>query len=494
MSAWWTEWGQVVHEYTLREGVSGAQGHSRPERNGPVGPFAEGLPPGALDVERPPLDRFGPAELGRAVVVAAVLIAFVVWAVLRWTVRPRQHSVVEAAAHGTVDAFEHLGPTFVKLGQLIASSPGLFPASLADACLRMLDDVPTFPSEQARAVIEEDLGHRIDEMFESFDDVPLAAASVAQVHGCVLRDGRRAVVKVQRPGIAHRMLVDLRAAYMGAKLLQLFEFFRIANTPGIIRDLYNATMTELNAAVEADRQDRFRRNISAFGDNTFVTVPEVYWQWCGPRVICMERLQGKPVDRVVPGQDDLDTSLLVRRGVKVWMEAVLCHGPFHGDVHAGNLWLLDDGRVALLDFGIVGELPEKWRALLRALFRAALLDGDFTAVAQSVRALGVAADLDVDDAAVGRQVAEIFGPLLGQDVGELRLSELIGALVSLGRKWNTSTPEELVLFGKQLGYFERYATALAPGWVLGRDPFVFRNIFPEEVAIRIAESNVSLPD
>lgn len=482
-----------MHEYTLREGVSGAQGHSRPERNGPVGPFADGLPPGALDVERPPLDRFGPAELGRAVVVAAVLIAFVVWAVLRWTVRPRQHSVVEAAAHGTVDAFEHLGPTFVKLGQLIASSPGLFPAALADACLRMLDDVPTFPSEQARAVIEEDLGHRIDEMFESFDDVPLAAASVAQVHGCVLRDGRRAVVKVQRPGIAHRMLVDLRAAYMGAKLLQLFEFFRIANTPGIIRDLYNATMTELNAAVEADRQDRFRRNISAFGDNTFVTVPEVYWQWCGPRVICMERLQGKPVDRVVPGQDDLDTSLLVRRGVKVWMEAVLCHGPFHGDVHAGNLWLLDDGRVALLDFGIVGELPEKWRALLRALFRAALLDGDFTAVAQSVRALGVA-DLDVDDAAVGRQVAEIFGPLLGQDVGELRLSELIGALVSLGRKWNTSTPEELVLFGKQLGYFERYATALAPGWVLGRDPFVFRNIFPEEVAIRIAESNVSLPD
>ncbi|WP_202400413.1 AarF/UbiB family protein [Rhodococcus rhodochrous] len=477
----------------MREGVSGAQGHSRPERNGPVGPFADGLPPGALDVERPPLDRFGPAELGRAVVVAAVLIAFVVWAVLRWTVRPRQHSVVEAAAHGTVDAFEHLGPTFVKLGQLIASSPGLFPAALADACLRMLDDVPTFPSEQARAVIEEDLGHRIDEMFESFDDVPLAAASGAQVHGCVLRDGRRAVVKVQRPGIAHRMLVDLRAAYMGAKLLQLFEFFRIANTPGIIRDLYNATMTELNAAVEADRQDRFRRNISAFGDNTFVTVPEVYWQWCGPRVICMERLQGKPVDRVVPGQDDLDTSLLVRRGVKVWMEAVLCHGPFHGDVHAGNLWLLDDGRVALLDFGIVGELPEKWRALLRALFRAALLDGDFTAVAQSVRALGVA-DLDVDDAAVGRQVAEIFGPLLGQDVGELRLSELIGALVSLGRKWNTSTPEELVLFGKQLGYFERYATALAPGWVLGRDPFVFRNIFPEEVAIRIAESNVSLPD
>lgn len=484
-----------MQDHTLRDQASeeNVGAPQLPDR-GPVGPCSGGPSPDALRVDRPPLDRFGLAELGRAVVVGVVLVTFVLWAVLRWPARPRGHGVVVAAAHGTVDAFEHLGPTFVKLGQLIASSPGLFPVALADACLRMLDDVPTFPSAEARAVIEADLGHRIDEMFASFEDVPLAAASVAQVHGCVLRDGRRAVVKVQRPGIARRMLVDLRAAYMGARLLQVFEFFRIANTPAIIRDLYNATMTELNATVEADRQDRFRRNIGAFGDNAFVTVPEVYWDWCGPRVICMERLSGRPLDRVLPGQDGIDTALLVRRGVKVWIEAVLCHGPFHGDVHAGNLWLLDDGRVALLDFGIVGELPEKWRMLLRSLFRAALLDGDFTEVARSVRALGVAADLDVDDVEVGRQVAETFGPLLGKDMGELRLSELIGALVSLGRKWNTTSPEELVLFGKQLGYFERYATALAPGWILGRDPFVFRNVFPDEVRIRIAESGMSLPD
>ncbi|TCN50079.1 putative unusual protein kinase regulating ubiquinone biosynthesis (AarF/ABC1/UbiB family) [Rhodococcus sp. SMB37] len=481
----------MLHENTGRNGAS--------DGAGPVGPFAGGPPPDALHVESPPLERFGLAELGRAVVVACALVAFVTWAILRWSVlrpvgRADGRSIVDAAAHGTVDAFEHLGPTFVKLGQLVASSPGLFPAPLADACLRMLDDVPTFPSEQARAVIEKDLGHKIGEMFSSFDDVPLAAASVAQVHGCVLRDGREAVIKVQRPGIARRMLVDLRAAYVGAKILRIFEFFRIANTPAIIRDLYNATMTELNAAVEADRQDRFRNNIGAFGDNRFVTVPDVYWNWCGPRVICMERLKGTPLDRVVPGADGLDTALLVRRGVKVWIEAVLLHGPFHGDVHAGNLWHLDDGRVALLDFGIVGELPEQWRTVLRELFRSALLDGDFSSVAKSIRELGVSEDLDVDDAEVGRQVAETFAPLLGRDLSELRLSALIGALVSLGRQWNTSSPEELVLFGKQVGYFERYATALAPGWVLGRDPFVFRNVFPEEVAIRIAESGVRLPD
>ena len=231
----------------------------------PVGPYAGGPPPEALQVAMPPLDRFGPAELGRAVVVAVVIVIAVLMKVLAWPLRPDGRGIVDAAAEGVVDAFETLGPTFVKLGQLVASSSGLFPKPLADACLRCLDDVPPVPAAKARAVLEEDLGHRIDELFAEFDDTPLAAASVAQVHACVLRDGRHAVVKIQRPGIRHRMLVDLRAAYAGARLLQVFEFFRIANAPAIIRDLYSATMTELNSAVEADRQSRFRDRIGAFG-------------------------------------------------------------------------------------------------------------------------------------------------------------------------------------------------------------------------------------
>ena len=209
----------------------------------------------------------------------------------------------------------------------------------------------------------------------------------------------------------------------------------------------------------------------------------------------MERLYGIPMDRVTADPDSgVDTRLLIRRGVKVWIESVVLHGPFHGDVHAGNLWLLDDGRLALLDFGIVGELPEHWRVILRDLFRATAVDGDFARVARGIRALGYGTGNDEDDETLGAQVAEALAPLLGRELGELRLSDLIMALIRLGKRWGVASPEEMVLFGKQLGYFERYATALAPGWVLGQDLYLFRNIFPDEVAIGAAESGVSLPD
>ncbi|WP_346764777.1 AarF/UbiB family protein [Rhodococcus sp. HNM0569] len=441
-----------------------------------------------------PLDRFGAQELGRAVVIAVVVVAHLALALGRWLARPRRQRLVDAASEGVVNGFEVLGPTFVKLGQLMASSPGVFPAPLANACLRCLDDVPPVPAAQARAVLEADLGYRVDELFASFDDTPLAAASVAQVHACVLPDGTQAVVKIQRPGIATRMVVDLRTAYWGARVLEkLFQFFRVANATAIIRDLHAATMTELNSAVEAHRQAQFRTNIGAFGDNKWVTAPAIFWSHCGPRVICMERLHGMPLDRF----DDLaghDTRMLIRRGVKVWLEAVLLHGPFHGDVHAGNLWVLDDGRIALLDFGIVGELPDTWRAILRDMFHATLVDGDFGRVARGVRTLGYAHGTGQTDDELGVQIAAALEPVLARDLGELRLSELIMALVSFGKAWGVASPEELVLFGKQLGYFERYATKLAPGWVLGQDLFLFRNIFPDEVPAVAEARGVVLPD
>ncbi|MDI9913980.1 AarF/UbiB family protein [Rhodococcus sp. IEGM 1379] len=462
----------------------------------PVGPYSSGLPAGALDVRMPDLERFGRPQLWRSAIIAVVLSTSIILALIVWPFRRRGRAIADAAADGLVDGFITLGPTFVKIGQLVASSSGIFPAPLANACLRCLDDVPPFPADQARDIVESDLGYSIAELFAEFDDQPLAAASVAQVHACVLHDGREAVIKIQRPDIYARMLIDLRAAYWGATILEKFvEFLRIANATAIIRDLHTATMTELNSAVEADRQTTFRNNIGAFGDNKGVTTPEVYWDYCGPRVICMERMRGVPLDRFVAGPDGVDEArMLIRRGVKVWLESVIVHGPFHGDVHAGNLWVLDDGRIAMLDFGIVGVLPETWRTILSDMFRATLIDGDFARVARGIRALGYATDYEVDDDQLGLQVVTALAPILGRDLGELKLSELIMALVNLGKQWGVASPEELVLFGKQLGYFERYATALAPGWVIGQDLYLFKNVFPEDIAAKAQQLGITIPD
>jgi len=463
-----------------------------------TGPYPDGPPPEALEIEYPDITRFGIEELGRAIWITVVLVAAALIAIVRWPIfwlRKRRRFTV-ALAEGVVKGFEALGPTFVKLGQLMASSPGVFPPVLADACLRLLDGVPPVSARRARRAIERDLGGSIEDLFDSFEDVPLSAASVAQVHACILLDGREAVVKVQRPEIRRHMRVDLRVAFAGASLLErFFEFFRIANATVIVRDLNDLTAQELNSAAEALRQERFRDNLYVFGDNSHVMVPEIFWSHCGPRVICMERVHGTPVGRILTdGLATVDSELQLRRGVKVWLEAVVLHGPFHGDVHAGNLWELDDGRVGFLDFGIVGELPEEWRDVLREMFRASLFDGDYTEAARRIRMLGITEGTTLGDKLIGLQLRKLFEPVLGRGAGRLDLSRLVASLVETGRRWGVATPEKLVLFGKQLGYFERYSATLAPDWILGRDLFLFRNILPDEVAGAALARNITLPD
>ncbi|KAA0021798.1 ABC1 kinase family protein [Antrihabitans cavernicola] len=460
-----------------------------------LGPFAGGPPPEALVVREPALAVFGLTELTRVAVACATLTTTTALSTAKWIFRRGDRGIADAASEGVVDGLMRLGPTFVKMGQLMASSSGVFPRPLADACLRCLDEVPPFRAAQARKMIEADLGHPISKLFKEFDDVPLSAASVAQVHACVLDDGRQAVIKVQRPDIARRMVVDLRAAYRIARSLERhFEFFRIANATAIIRDLHHATMTELNSAVEATRQDQIRANFGVFGDNTGVTAPEIYWDYCGPRTICMERMFGIPLDRFeeLIGRD-LDTEMLIRRGVKAWLESVIVHGPFHGDVHAGNLWVLDDGRLALLDFGIVGELPQVWRKIMRDLFYANAIDGDFSRVAKGMRDLGYARGIDIGDDRFGNDLQAALAPLIASDLASMKITGLIMGLIEIGRQWNMSSPEALVLLGKQIGYFERYAVELAPDWNLGRDLFLYRNIFPEAVAEKSATDGTELP-
>lgn len=402
----------------------------------------------------------------------------------------------ERLAEAIVDSFVELGPTFVKLGQLAASSPGLFPPTFADACLRCLDDVPPFDAATARDLIRTELGRDPEELFASFDDEPLSAASVAQVHACVLADGRQAVVKLQRPGIAETMHTDLRILHRLARLAAKTRRGRQMNVVGIVEELQRVTQEELDFELEARRQELFRKNLSHFGDNRGVTVAEVYWEHCSPRIICMERLFGVPIDEF----DQLqarhgDSELLLRRGAKVWTEALLVHGPFHGDVHAGNLWFLDDGRVAFLDFGIMGELPEEWRECSRALRYTLAFDKNFSRVIPYYRNLGVIpAGIQGTDEQLGQVLAATIGPYFQTPVGELDLREVIRAQRQMLDQLSAVAPKELVLMVKQLLYFERYAKVYAPGYVMTEDLFLLRNVFPDEVQRRIRELEISLPD
>lgn len=403
--------------------------------------------------------------------------------------------LADAAASGLIDGFITLGPTFVKLGQLMASAPGVFPAPLATAGQRCLDAVPPFPGAQARAIVEEDLGRPASALFRRFDDVPLASASIGQVHACVLADGRQAVVKVQRPGISGRMLSDLRIAGLFARLAEQVAVVRRLNPTAMVADLYQVTVAELDFVVEAEHQRIFRANIGAFGDNAWVTAPEVYGELCSRRVICMERLYGVPVDEFAElRRRQVDGELLMRRGLKVGLEAVCVHGPFHADTHAGNIWVLDDGRTAFLDFGITGRLPEPWRAMVRDLFRTFMIDDDWARVVRNYKRLGVLNEEMGSDEDIGRLLQAATEPVLDAEAQAIDLAELFGTQLDLARQMGVDAPRELMLVAKQLFYFERYMKELAPGYALARDLFLIKNIWPDQAAARAAELGVVFPD
>jgi len=461
------------------------------------GPYYDGPPASALVVETPTLARFGMVELRRMAVVAVILHLAILRSLLRVLHRPRRATLAAACAKGLVNGFEQLGPTYVKLGQLIASSPGVFPKALSDEAMRCLDEVPPFDGATCKELICEQLGRPVNELFTSFDEEPLAAASVGQVHACVLLDGRDAVVKLQRPNIRERMGSDLRIMHRLAQVLERFSrTARSANVVGVVEDLHAVTFQELNPVLEAYRQTRFRDGISAFGDNKWVTAPEVYWDYCGPNMICMERLYGFPVDDFDTLRErGIDGALFLRRGVKVWMEAALIHGPFHGDVHAGNLWMLDDGRLAFLDFGIMGELQDDWKQLLRDQFTTTMLDNDFSRVARAFKRVGAFPEEAGSDEEVGVRMQMVFGPMLDSGLSDVNLGELLASIVALMDQYSKDgTPRELVLVIKQLLYFERYAKELAPEWLMFRDLFLMKNILGQPVAAAIAERGMEIPE
>jgi predicted unusual protein kinase regulating ubiquinone biosynthesis (AarF/ABC1/UbiB family) len=472
-----------------------------------AGPYATGAPTPALRIVAPSLTRFGWRELVRGAEIAIVLACHVLDATVHHLARrpsalfrlrhdrAARTALASAVSVGLVEAFMALGPTFVKLGQLIASSPGMFPAPLADACMRTLDDVPPFPADEALAMVEEDLGAAGPEIFADFDPQPLSAASIAQVHACTLVDGREAVLKIQRPAIRDRMNRDLRMMYRMARLVDRTRTGHLMNAPGVVEELHQVTNEELNFALEANRQSEFRDHIGAFGDNRWITAPVVYWDHCGPRVICMERLRGTPMDRFAEIKArGIDGELVLRRGLKAWMEATLVHGPFHGDVHAGNIWVLDDGRAAYLDFGIMGELPEAHRQALRDAQYTVMIDGDYTRIVRAWQRIGILSDDvgPVDE--VAARLKSVLDPMFDMTLGEVSLSFVLRQQLELQHEYGARAARELVLVSKQLMYFERYAKELAPDYNMARDLFLMQNVFPEPVARLVAERGISFPD
>ena len=263
------------------------------------------------------------------------------------------------------EALEELGPTFVKFGQMLSQREELFPADLVAELRGLQDRAGSFPAETARRIVEEDVGGAIAELFASFDDRPLAAASIAQVHSATLPDGTPVIVKVQRPGIAVTVEGDIAVLRRLARMLSAgVPSLRAFNLVELVEEFALTLRGELDFEQEGHNAERFAQ---ANHDEAAVVVPTIYWHASARRVLTMGHSPGRRVD--APGAAPAGTAQTLMR---LFLTQVFEHGLFHADPHPGNVFVLADGRLCFHDFGALGELSPRVQESLRQLFLAVM--------------------------------------------------------------------------------------------------------------------------
>ncbi len=358
-------------------------------------------------------------------------------------------------------AIEALGPTFIKLAQIISSGEGLFPDELVNEFKKCRDQVPAEPFSAVRRVVEEDLGAPLESVFSSFDRTPLAAASIAQVHEATLRTGESVVVKVQRPQVQQVVRRDIEVmAWLAPFLVGRIPVTALANPPALV-ELFAQTITEeLDFRLEAQNMLDVAMSFAQLGQRGYV-IPRPHPTLVTRRVLVMERLEGFAFDDVVGMRDaGIDTEAIVRTGMIGFMEGCMLHGLFHGDLHGGNLLVLADGRTALLDFGITGRLDQPRRqAFLRLLLSASTnnIVGQLAAL-RDLGALPPDTDLDavVDDLGLDRAPLDPTALTPEELISEIQ--QVVKALLAYGARM----PKELMLFVKNMVFLDGAIARLAP--------------------------------
>ena len=358
-------------------------------------------------------------------------------------------------------AAERLGPSYIKLGQIISAGEGVFPEALVAEFKRCRDQVPPEPFAAVRRVVEEDLRRPLEEVFSSFDREPVAAASIAQVHAATLCTGEAVVVKVQRPGVARLVREDLAVmAWIAPRLVGRIPVAALANPPALVELFAETISEELDFRLEAENMLDLARSYAELGQRTYV-VPRPHPTLVTPRVLVMERLSGFAFDDVAGMQGaGVDTAALVRAGMIGFLEGAMLTGIFHGDLHGGNLFVLPDGRTALLDFGITGRLDgSRRRAFLRLLVGATTNDvRSQMAALRDLGALPADTDLETVIADLGLDRPPVDPTTLSPDELVAEIQRTVKALLGYGAR----LPKELMLFVKNLVFLDSTIATLAP--------------------------------
>jgi ubiquinone biosynthesis protein len=360
-------------------------------------------------------------------------------------------------------ALEELGPLFVKFGQALSTRPDLLPSDLAGELAKLQDRVPPFPGATARAAIERSLGRPVGELFASFDEQALAAASIAQVHAATLKDGREVVVKVLRPGMAQVIRRDLEVLYaLAALAARYWADARRLRPMEVVKEYDRTVMNELDLMREAANAAQLKRN---FAGSDLLYVPEIHWDYCRPDVLVMERIHGIPIsDRARLDERQVNIARLAENGVQIFFTQMLRDNFFHADMHPGNIFIdakdPEHPKYAAVDFGICGTLDPKDQQYLAANFLA-FFDRDYRRVAELHVASGwLPAGTRVDE--FESAVRTVCEPIFEKPLKDISFGIVLLRLFETAREFRMEVQPQLVLLQKTLLNIEGLGRELYP--------------------------------
>ncbi|MBV6494342.1 MAG: hypothetical protein LDLANPLL_02374 [Turneriella sp.] len=375
--------------------------------------------------------------------------------------------------------FESLGATYIKLGQFIASAPGLFPDAYVTEMQTLLDRTTPVEFPVLDKVLRTELGEDYRKNFREIEEIPLASASIAQVHAAVLASGESVVLKIQRPNIEAKMDADLGLMAFAARLLEILlpDTKRVGVTD-VIHELGRSMADETDFLKEAKNIGEFDAFLDQIGEDE-VVVPRVIKNLSTKRVLTMSRLYGASLtDLNTVRQYSKNPRRVLEKALETWFQSLAIAGFFHADVHAGNLMILEDGRVAFLDFGIVGRFsPKIFESLL--LLMQGVGERDYTLIARALIGLDATGGggEKVEEKKFAAELKSIFEKMShigeniekalseGSDIGlsENELNSMVLQIAGVARDNGLKIPREFALLIKQFLYFDRYAQILAPG-------------------------------
>jgi ubiquinone biosynthesis protein len=356
-------------------------------------------------------------------------------------------------------AFEELGPSFVKLGQVLSMRPDLIPESIIDELVKLQDRVNPLSREVIFEVLHRELGTRVETEFLSISETPLASASIGQVHEAVLKTGEKVVIKVLRPDIRKVIETDISLMTWLADLFEkYFPELRVLNPKVFVEEFFKTLQYELDFKIEANNIAKIAKNLEEFKDLVF---PKVYASLSTHDVLTLERFEGIRLnDKEAILNAPIDRRKIAEAGARGFLYSLLKYGLFHGDLHGGNLFILPGERLGIIDFGIVGRLSQKSRDQL-AMMVWALTTEDYETLCYTYAELG-SADTSIDFDSFQREVRNVLSPHLGLSLDELNSGRVLIEATKIAAKYNIRVPGDWMLVFRAIVTMEGMGRLLDP--------------------------------